>query len=67
MDDLTPAQLLWTAAAALLLVAAASAWAEHRRGRRSNLDRPGLVPWNTIQVLAFLLAVAAATLALKAG
>jgi hypothetical protein len=65
MEDLTTAQLLWTAAGALLVLAAASAWAEHRRGKRRNLDRPGLMPWNLIQILAFLLAVVAATLALR--
>jgi uncharacterized membrane protein SpoIIM required for sporulation len=64
-DDLDPAQWLWCAAGLLLLIAALAALAEHRRTRRRNLDRPGWVPWNLIQVLAFMLAIAAAALAIK--
>jgi hypothetical protein len=61
-----PEYRLWAAAAASLALAAWAAWAEHRRGKRRDLDRPGWVPWNLIQVLAFLGALAAAALALKA-
>jgi membrane protease YdiL (CAAX protease family) len=57
--------LLWTLAGALLLLAAAAAWAEHRRGKRRNLEAVGWMPWNLIQVLAFLGAIAAAALAVK--
>jgi hypothetical protein len=64
---LEPAQFLWLAAAALLALAIVAAVAEHRRQRRRDVDRPGLIPWNGIQIFAFLLAVIAATLALKAG
>ena len=56
---------LWSLAGALLLVAVAAAWAEHRRGTRRNLDSVGWMPWNLIQILAFLGAIAAAALALK--
>ncbi|HEX8669181.1 MAG TPA: hypothetical protein VF727_12510 [Allosphingosinicella sp.] len=62
--DLDAATLLWTAAGALLALAVAAAVAEHRRRRRRNLDRPGWVPWDLVQILAFLLAVVAAALAL---
>lgn len=65
--DLTPAELLWGAAALLVVLAAFAAWAERRRAKRANLDRPGLMPWHLIQVLAFIAAVAAAALAAKAG
>jgi uncharacterized membrane protein SpoIIM required for sporulation len=65
LDDFDPAQLLWGAAGLLLMLAIVAAFAEHRRTRRRNLDRPGWVPWNLIQVLAFMLAMAAAALALK--
>jgi membrane protease YdiL (CAAX protease family) len=68
LDSATEADartLLWTLAAALLLLAVAAAWAEHRRGKRRNLDSVGWMPWNLIQVLAFLGAIAAAALALK--
>jgi hypothetical protein len=65
--DLEPRQLLWLAAALLLALAVVAAFAEHRRQRRRDVDRPGFVPWNAVQIFAFLLAVIAATLALKAG
>jgi hypothetical protein len=56
---------LWTAAAILLALAVLAALAEHLRTRRRDLDRVGLMPWNLIQILAFLGAVIAAALALK--
>jgi membrane-anchored protein YejM (alkaline phosphatase superfamily) len=58
--------LLWIAAAVLFVIAAIAALAEHRRTRRRNLDRVGWVPWNAIQVLAFIGSVLALALALKA-
>ena len=58
---------LGAAAAALFVLALVAAFAEHRRGRRRNLDRVGWVPWNLIQILAFLGSVVALALALKAG
>jgi peptidoglycan/LPS O-acetylase OafA/YrhL len=63
-DDLEPATLFWAAAAALLALAIGAAVGEYRRRRRRNLDRPGWVPWDLVQILAFLLAVVAAALAL---
>jgi len=60
-----PGTLLWAVAGALLLLAIWSAFAEHRRRKRRNLDRPGWVPWDLLQILAFLGAVVAAALALK--
>jgi hypothetical protein len=39
---------LWTLAAALLALAVASGFAEHRRTRRRDLDRPGFMPWPLI-------------------
>jgi hypothetical protein len=67
LDFSDPATIFWTAAAGLFLLAAYAAWAEHRRTRRRHLDRVGWVPWNLIQVLAFLGSVVALALALKAG
>lgn len=64
-DDLEPSQWLWGLAGLLALVAAITALAEYRRTRRRNLDRPGWVPWNLIQILAFMMAIAAAALAIK--
>ena len=65
LEDLTTAQLLWGVAVVLLLLAGFSAWAEYRRSRRRDLDRPGLMPWNLIQILAFLGAITAIALAVK--
>ena len=65
MDEIETPTLLWILAGALLLLAACAAFAEYRRQRRRNLDAVGWVPWNLVQVLAFLLAIAAAALALK--
>lgn len=62
---MTPATILWTAAAALLAIAFACALMERRRARRRDLDRPGYVPWQLIEILAFLLAAVAATFALR--
>jgi hypothetical protein len=56
---------LWALAAGLLALAVLAGFAEHRRVRRRDLDRPGFVPWALIQVLAGIAAVVAAALALK--
>jgi hypothetical protein len=64
--DPTPSTLLWTATGALIVFGIACAIAERRRGRRRNLDRPGLIPWQLLEILAFLLAFATATLAVRA-
>ncbi|HEY0412103.1 MAG TPA: hypothetical protein VGD66_03045 [Allosphingosinicella sp.] len=63
--ELTVSEMLWTAAALLVLVAAAAAWAEHRRSKRRDIERVGVVPWHLIQILASILAVAAIALAMK--
>ncbi len=55
----------WMLAGAASLLAVASGYAEHRRNRRRDLDRPGWVPWALLQVLAAIAAVLAITLALK--
>ena len=56
---------LWWGAGSALGVAVAAAFAEHRRSRRRDLDRVGVMPWNFIQILAFLIVILAAVLALK--
>jgi phosphoglycerol transferase MdoB-like AlkP superfamily enzyme len=66
VPDLTTDQLLWAIAGLLLVFALLAAFAEHRRKNRRDLDKVGLMPWNFIQVIAFLCAVVAAVLALKA-
>src|SRR5688572_25122564 len=60
----TQAWLWWMAGIAMAL-AVFAALAEHRRARRRDLDRVGIIPWNFIQVIAFLVAIVAAALALK--
>ena len=64
-SDLDTGQMLW-AAAGLLLLGVIAVFAEHRRGKRRDIDRVGWVPWNFIQIFALLLALVAAALALKA-
>jgi hypothetical protein len=66
LSNLTAEQILWTAAALLLLLGVVAVFAEHRRGKRRDIDRVGWVPWNFIQIFALLLALMAAALALKA-
>jgi uncharacterized membrane protein YidH (DUF202 family) len=60
LDD--PSHLLWLLAAALALLAALAAWADHRRARRRDVDKPGWVPWQLILVLAMMAAVVCAAL-----
>ncbi len=62
----TQAWLWWTCGVSAA-VAALAALAEHRRNRRRDLDNVGWVPWNFIQILAFLGAIVAAALAVKLG
>jgi membrane protease YdiL (CAAX protease family) len=62
MDD--PSTSLWLAAAASAALALLAGWADHRRGRRRDLDRPGWVPWQLILVLAMMASVVCAALAI---
>jgi uncharacterized membrane protein len=63
---MTTQDMLWTVAAAALVLAAVAAFLEHRRQKRRNLDQVGWVPWNFIQVIAAMVAILAAILAMKA-
>lgn len=62
MDD--PATLLWSLAAAAAALALLAGWADHRRARRRDVDRPGWVPWQPILILAMMAAVVSGALAL---
>ncbi len=55
----------WVLAGAAALLAVLSGLAEHKRGRRRDLDRPGWVPWTLLQILAAITAVLALVLALR--
>lgn len=55
--------LLWTLAAASAAFALLAGWADQRRARRRDVDRPGWVPWQPLLVLALIAAVASAALA----
>ena len=55
--DYTANQLLWILAALFAALAALAAWRDHARTRRRDVDRPGLMPWSLILVMAMLLAV----------
>ncbi len=56
---------LWTGAVAALLLAVTSGVAEHRRRRRTVMDRMGWVPWPLVQFLAMLAVVACISIALN--
>lgn len=56
--------MLWAGAGSAALVALACALAERRRQKRSDLDRPGWMPWTLIQLFAMLSAVVLLALAL---
>ncbi|HEU0098924.1 MAG TPA: hypothetical protein VFQ67_09140 [Allosphingosinicella sp.] len=58
--------LLWALAAAAAALAILAGWADARRARRRDVDRPGWVPWQPIIVLAMMAAVVAGALALMA-
>ncbi|HYJ82055.1 MAG TPA: hypothetical protein VEW26_04320 [Allosphingosinicella sp.] len=64
MDD--PSTLLWCLAAAAAALAMLAGWADSRRARRRDVDRPGWVPWQPILILAMIAAVVSAALALMA-
>ena len=57
-----PTTPLWLAAAAFASLAALAGWADHRRAKRRDVDRPGWVPWQLILVLAMMAAVVCAAL-----
>ena len=65
MDDLDLNQILWIFAGAFLLLGIVAAVAGHRRNKRRDIDRPGWVPWQLVEILSFFLAFAAAVLAVK--
>jgi hypothetical protein len=55
--------LILAAAAALLAVVAAVR--DKQRTRRRNVDKPGWIPWDLVQILAGIIAVVALVLASK--
>lgn len=55
--------LFWIVSGGALALCLIAAWAEKRRSKRKNLDKPGWVPWPLIQVLAIMGTVVAAALA----
>lgn len=61
MDD--PSAPLWLAAAAFAALALLAGWADHRRGKRRNLDRPGWVPWQLVLVLSLMASAVSVALA----
>jgi hypothetical protein len=55
---------LWAVAAAAVALALVAGWADVRRTRRRDVDRPGWVPWQPILILAMMAAAVSAALAL---
>jgi hypothetical protein len=60
-----PSTLLWTLAAACAALALLAGWADHRRAKRRDVDKPGWVPWQPILILAMIATVVCAVLAMK--
>ncbi|MHA6718928.1 hypothetical protein ACX40Y_05700 [Sphingomonas sp. RS6] len=56
----------WAGAVIALIVAVASALGERRRRGRHDLDRIGLMPWMTMQMIALFAALVLASVALNA-
>ncbi|MGF1550079.1 MAG: hypothetical protein ACFBQW_06050 [Sphingomonadaceae bacterium] len=56
---------LFLAAGMLAAIAVLAALADHRRGRRRDIDAVGFVPWTVIQLLAALGAIMALAFAVK--
>jgi hypothetical protein len=56
---------LWLAAAGMTVLTIASGFADHLRGKRNNLDRPGWVPWTLIQIVALVSAIVAVAIAIR--
>jgi hypothetical protein len=57
----------WIGAGLALLVAILSGVAEHRRRKRRDLERVGLMPWMAIQMTALFVALVLVSVALHAG
>ena len=56
----------WTVVSAIsAMVVWVSSIADRRRGRRSNIEAVGFMPWTMVTVLATLVVVVAAALAIK--
>jgi hypothetical protein len=60
-------QLLWGLAGALLGLAMVAGFAEHRRRKRVDMDRVGVVPWPLVQFLALMGALMAGSVATHWG
>lgn len=56
--------LLWFVAGGMLLLAVIAGLGEHRRRRRRDFDAVGFMPWQMVQVLSLIGALAVAFLAL---
>jgi hypothetical protein len=54
-------------AGAAVILTIVSAVRDKQRTKRRNLDKPGWMPWDVLQILAGIVAVVAIVLALKAG
>lgn len=56
---------LWGIAAAGAVLAVAAGAAEWGRGRRRDLDRPGVMPWQLMSLFGLASAIVAVAIALK--
>jgi hypothetical protein len=63
MDD-DPSLYFWLAAAAFAAFALLAGWADHRRAKRRDIDKPGWVPWQLVLILAMMASVVCVALAI---
>ncbi len=61
-----PGAPFWVAAAIAVLAAILAGLGDHRRKRRADLDRVGLINWPTLQMLALIAAAIFVILAFHA-
>ncbi|QNA84586.1 hypothetical protein G4G27_11745 [Sphingomonas sp. So64.6b] len=61
-----PGAPFWVAAAIAVLAAILAGLGDHRRKRRVDLDRVGLINWPTLQMLALIAAAILVILAFHA-
>lgn len=58
---------IWPLAGGLVGLTAYASWADRRRMRRADLDRPGWVPWPMVMILSIISAAVLAAIGLKLG
>jgi hypothetical protein len=64
---MTTQVMFFLIAGAAAVLAVVAAMRDKGRAKRRNLDKPGWVPWDVLQILAGIVVIVSIVLALKAG